>query len=95
MKIDLVFLHGFYGLYNEDGTRSSAPLVVSGDENSITLTKGDGFNEWLNNADKVMDPDSPGGVAAVAALNRRTLNEVVESWLNGEEYERQVWTEGE
>ena len=43
MKIELVFLHNFAGSYNEDGTRSSAPLVITGDENSLTLTKGDKY----------------------------------------------------
>jgi hypothetical protein len=90
MKIELVFLHGL--MTEEAGT---APLVITGDENSITLTKGDKFDEWLNNATLVKDPDSPGGVSNIAALNRRTLNEAIESWLNGEEYGRQVWAEAE
>lgn len=92
MKIDLVFLHDFAGSYNEDGTRSSAPLVIVGDENSLTLTKGDKYEEWLNNSTLVKDPESPSGVSNIAAMNRRTLFEAVEAWMNGEEYGSQVWT---
>ena len=47
-KNEIVFLHGLIGLYGKDGTRASAPLVVSYDEDSITLTKGEGFEEWLD-----------------------------------------------
>jgi hypothetical protein len=91
MKINLAFLHGFMsGLSGE--SELAAPLTITGDENSITLTKGDKYEEWLNNTTLVKDPDSPGGVSNISALNRRTLFEAVEAWMNGEEYGRQVWT---
>jgi hypothetical protein len=83
IKIEVAFLHEF---------ATVASLTITGDENSITLTKGDNYEAWLNNTTLVQDPDSPSGVSNIAALNRRTLFETVEAWLNGEEYGRQVWT---
>ena len=88
MKVNLAFLHR---LVDGEGNLTS-PLTITGDENSITLTKGDKYDEWLNNTTLVQDPDSPSGVSNIAALNRRTLNEAIEAWMNGEEYGRQVWT---
>lgn len=91
MKINLAFLHSFIGGVDGESNLAS-PLTITGDENSITLTKGDKYEEWLNNPTLVKDPDSPGGMSNIAAMNRRTLFEAVEAWMNGEEYGRQVWT---
>jgi hypothetical protein len=91
MKVNLAFLHSFSGGVNGEGNLTS-PLTITGDENAITLTKGDKYDEWLNNTTLVRDTDSPGGVSNIAALNRRTLFEAIEAWVNGEEYGRQVWT---
>ena len=91
MRVDLAFLHGFAGGLSGEGKLTS-PLTITGDGASITLTKGDNYDEWLNNTTLVRDADSPGGVSNIAALNRRTLFEAIEAWMNGEEYGRQVWT---
>lgn len=81
MKVNLAFLHGF-GAYNEDGTRVSTPLAITGDENSITLTKGEGLDAWLADTTKIIVEE---GETTVSAENLRRLAIMIGQWLRGEE----------
>lgn len=82
-KDEIVFLHGVIGLYRDDGTRASAPLVVTYDADSITLTKGEGFEEWL-------DDDTPvrsdiGDPSTFKEENFKRIEIIVSAWLHGME----------
>ena len=80
-KNEIVFLHGLIGLYGKDGTRASAPLVVSYDEDSITLTKGEGFEEWLNDETPVRS--DIGEPSTFKEENFKRIEIIVGAWLHG------------
>lgn len=83
MKNEIVFLRGLIGLYRDDGTRASAPLVVTYDDGSITLTKGEGFEEWLNDDTPVRS--DIGDPSTVKEENFKRLEVIVGAWLHGME----------
>ncbi len=77
MKVNMAFLHGF-------GTESSVttPLTITGDENSITLTKGESLDAWLADTTKIIVEE---GETTVSAENYRRLAIMIGQWLRGEE----------
>ena len=79
MNINQAFLYGFM---TQD--KATAPLTIVGDENSITLTKGEGFDEWLHDMTPVHEY---GGMNTFAGMNVQMLKEIVVAWLHGEEFE--------
>ena len=79
MKINQAFVHGFM---TQD--KATAPLTIVGDENSITLTKGDGFDEWLADTAKIVYDDYE---TTYTAQNQEMLRRIVVAWLHGEEFE--------
>jgi hypothetical protein len=79
MKINQAFLRGFM---TQD--RATAPLTIVGDENSITLTKGEGFDEWLADDTKIIYDDAE---TTYTAQNQEMLRRIVVAWLHGEEFE--------
>jgi hypothetical protein len=81
MKINQAFLRGFTG----DGDKLCTPLTIIGDENSITLTKGEGFDEWLADDTKIVLHD--GTETTYTAQNQEALRRIVMAWLHGEEFE--------
>lgn len=80
MRINMQFL------YMIDGELVS-PLTISGDDGTLTLTKGDKYEEWqrmLAMHDKV---NGPCGAESMTVANRSKLFEAIEAWLDGEEFE--------
>ncbi len=82
MKINQAFLHGFM---TQD--KATAPLTIVGDENAITLTKGEGFDEWMADMTPIRDDEAPGGMNTFAGMNVQMLKRIVVAWLHGEEFE--------
>lgn len=82
MKINQAFLHGFM---TQD--RATAPLTIVGDENSITLTKGEGFDEWMGDMTPIRDDEAYGGMNTFVGMNMEMLRRIVVAWLHGEEFE--------
>ena len=85
MKVNQCFLRGFAGGLTGDSDKLCMPLKITGDENSITLTKGDGFDEWLADDTKIVMHDDT--EATYTAQNQETLRRIVVEWLHGEEFE--------
>ena len=77
-KINWCFLHGFM---TQD--YASVPLEIVGDENAITLKKGDGFDAWMSDETGVIGPD---GKVPMGVMNRQKLHEAVDAWLDGVEF---------
>ena len=82
MKINQAFLHGFM-----TQGKVTSPLTIVGDENSITLTKGEGFDEWMADMTPIRDDEAPGGMNTFAGMNVQMLKRIVVAWLHGEEFE--------
>ena len=65
------------------------PLKITRDGASLTLTKGKGFDAWLNGEALVGDPDAPFKVDYRvnfrAAYIRQLLFKAVDDWLEGDE----------
>ena len=86
MRVDLAFLHGFAGgLMGDDADKLCMPLKITGNKNSITLTKGDGFDEWLADVTKIILHDDT--ETTYTAQNQEMLRRIVMAWLHGEEFE--------
>ncbi len=84
MKVNQCFVRGFAGGLTGDGDKLCMPLTIVGDENSITLTKGDGFDEWLADDTKIVLHDAE---TTYTAQNQEMLRRIVLAWLHGEEFE--------
>jgi hypothetical protein len=84
MKINQCFLRGFAGGLTGDSDKMCMPLTIVGDENSITLTKGEGFDEWLADDTKIVLHDAE---TTYTAQNQEMLRRIVMAWLHGEEFE--------
>lgn len=82
MKINQAFVLGF-----GSGDRLVTPLTIVGDENAITLTKGEGFDEWLADMTPIRDDEAPGGMNTYAGMNVQMLKRIVVAWLHGEEFD--------
>ena len=82
MKINQAFLHGFM---TQD--KVTTPLTIVGDENSVILTKGEGFDAWLHDMTPVRDDEAHGGMNTFAGMNVQMLKNIVVAWLHGEEFE--------
>lgn len=80
MEINQAFLHGFM---TQD--KITSPLTIVGDENSITLTKGEGFDEWLADGTKIVLHDDI--ETTYTDQNQEALRRIVMAWLHGEEFE--------
>lgn len=85
MKINQAFLHGFMGGLSGE-SKLTSPLTITGDENSITLTKGEGFDEWMADMTPIRDDEAPGGMNTFAGMNVQMLKRIVVAWLHGEEF---------
>lgn len=85
MKVNQCFLRGFAGGLTGDSDKLCMPLKITGDENSITLTKGDGFDEWLADDTKIVLHDDT--ETTYTAQNQEMLRRIVMAWLHGEEFE--------
>ena len=85
MKVNQCFLRGFAGGLTGDSDKLCMPLKITGDENSITLTKGDGFDEWLEDDTKIVLHDDT--KTTYTAQNQEMLRRIVMAWLHGEEFE--------
>lgn len=77
-KIAITALHGF-----GSSTGGGAALTINGDENAITLSKGEKLEEWLADTAKIMLDD--GTTTAVCEENVRRISLLVVQWLRGEE----------
>jgi hypothetical protein len=85
MKINQCFVRGFAGgLMGDDADKLCMPLTIVGDENSITLTKGEGFDEWLADDTKIVLHDDT--ETTYTAQNQEMLRRIVLGWLHGEEF---------
>ena len=82
MKINQAFLHGFMGGLSGE-SKLTSPLTITGDENSITLTKGEGFDEWMADTTKITYDDHE---TTYTAQNQEMLRRIVVAWLHGEEF---------
>jgi len=81
MKINQAFIHGFMG--NSD--KITTALTVVGDEDSIRLTKCEGFDEWLAETIGVVPPT--GDKAPYNVVNRQLLHSLIDAWLDDAEFE--------
>ena len=88
MKINQVFLHGFM---TQD--KVTAPLTIVGDDNSLTLTKGEGFDEWLADTTGIIDTQDLGHEVPFNERNFQIIETLIGAWLHGVEMEG--WTDGE
>lgn len=88
MKINQVFLHGFM---TQD--KATAPLVITGDDNSLTLTKGEGFDEWLADTTGIIDTQDLGHEVSFNERNFQIIETLIGAWLHGVELEG--WTDCE
>jgi hypothetical protein len=59
------------------------PLKITRDGASLTLTKGKGFDAWLNGEALVGDPDAPFRVDFRVAYIRQLLLKAVDDWMHG------------
>ena len=85
MKINQCFVRGFAGgLMGDDAGKLCMPLTIIGDENAITLAKGEGFDEWLADTTKIVYDDHE---TTYTAQNQEMLRRIVLAWLHGEEFE--------
>jgi hypothetical protein len=84
MKINQCFVRGFAGGLTGDSDKLCMPLTIIGDENSITLTKGEGFDEWLADDTEIIFHD--GTETTYNAQNQEVLRRIVMGWLHGEEF---------
>ena len=82
MKINLCFLQGLMLM-----DRAAIPLEIVGDENLITLKKGQGFDDWLTDETRIVMNDGPMGEVPAWVMNRKKLHEAVDAWLDGVEFE--------
>lgn len=82
MKINQCFLHGFM---TED--TPTVPLTLVGDEKTLTLTKGEGFDAWLADMTPIRDDEAYGGVNTFVGMNIEMLRRIVVAWLHDEEFE--------
>lgn len=80
MKVNQCFLHGFM-----TGETVRVPLTIVGDENAITLTKGEGFDAWLADTTKIVLHDDT--ETTYTAQNQQVLNAIVRAWLHGKEFD--------
>lgn len=80
MKINQAFVRGF-----GTGDRLVTPLTITGDENAITLTKGEGFDEWMADTAKITLHD--GTETTYTEQNQEMLRRAVLAWLHGEEFD--------
>lgn len=82
MTINHCFVRGF--AYDETN-KLCVPLTIVGDENSLTLTKGEGFDEWLADTTKIVLYDET--ETTYTDQNQEVLRRIVMGWLHGEEFE--------
>jgi hypothetical protein len=85
MKVNQCFLRGFAGGLTGDSDKLCMPLTIVGDGASITLAKGEGFDEWLADDSKIVLHDDT--ETTYTAQNQETLRRIVMAWLHGEEFE--------
>ena len=85
MKINQCFVRVSVGGLVGDSDKLSMPLTIVGDENSITLTKGEGFDEWLADDTEIIFHD--GTETTYNAQNQEMLRRIVMAWLHGEEFD--------
>lgn len=84
MKVNQCFIRGLMGGLMGDSSGLHMPLTIIGDENSITLTKGEGFDEWLADDTKIIHGDTE---TTYTAQNQEVLRRIVMAWLHGEEFD--------
>jgi hypothetical protein len=84
MKINQCFVRVSVGDLVGDSDKLCMPLTIVGDENSITLTKGEGFDEWLADDSKIVLHDDT--ETTYTAQNQEMLRRIVLGWLHGEEF---------
>lgn len=61
--------------------KGSLPLSSDGDDRTLTLKKGDDFQDWLT------DKTLLHGGEEMGAKNRATLHKLIDAWLDGVEFE--------
>ena len=86
MKINQVFLHGFL---TQD--YATAPLTIVGDDKILTLTKGDGFDEWMADTTGIIDTQDLGHEVPFKERNFQIIETLIGAWLHGVELEG--WTD--
>lgn len=82
MKINQAFVHGF-----ASGDKLNVALTVVGDEDSIRITKCEGFDEWLADMTPIRDDEAYGGMNTFVGMNIEMLRRIVVAWLHDEEFE--------
>jgi len=81
MRYDIGFMSGFMG---RDFAMS---LRSDGDETTLTLTKGDGFQAWLTDETRIKLFEGPVGEVPAWVKNRQKVHELVDAWLDGVEFD--------
>lgn len=78
-KVNITALHGFM---SGDMSACNA-LSFSGDDCSVTLTKGPALQGWLTDTTKITLDD--GSTTTVKDENIRRMTKLVMQWIKGEE----------
>lgn len=76
-KINIVCLHGFFA-----NTGSADALTITGDAETVILTKRGQFAGWLTDTTTIVVDE---GETTVCEENVRQVLKLVEKWLRGEE----------
>lgn len=80
MRYNIGFLRGFLT------GKGSLPLAADGDDTTLTLTKGQGFDDWLTDETRIKLNDGPVGEVPAWVQNRTQLHRLVDAWLDGVEF---------
>lgn len=80
MRYSIGFMSGF-----SDGDFSMS-LRSDGDETTLTLTKGDGFQAWLTDDTGVINTRDLGHEVPMGVMNRQKVHELIDAWLDGVEF---------
>lgn len=77
-KYHIVGLNGFFA----NTAESREAIVITGDDETIVLTKGHAFEYWMTNETKIIVDGEP---TTVGGENVRRIQEMVLQWMRGEE----------
>jgi carbonic anhydrase len=78
-KINAVAMHGF----STAGTERCDAVTITGDDQSLTLTKGPALHGWLTDETKIATDE---GETTVKDENMRLMQQLLVAWLRGEEF---------
>lgn len=79
------YSYGFLGGFLTG--KGSLPLSSDGDDRTLTLKKGDDFQDWLTDDTGVINTRDLGHEVPMGVMNRQKVHELIDAWLDGVEFE--------